>query len=51
MWDVLPKEIANKGWERIQLILKTDTLQSFEYELDFTTRKKSFELRMVKERR
>lgn len=46
--DVMSKEIAEIGYEKIQAALVTNKLQSFEYELDMPQGKLNFELRMVK---
>lgn len=48
LWEVMPKEIAKLGYEKLQLLLKSGGTQSFEYKLKIADREQYFELRMVK---
>lgn len=48
LWDVMPKEIAELGYEKLQLLLKSGETQSFEYKLKIADKEQYFELRMVK---
>lgn len=44
---IMSPEIANTAQEKIRLALETNTLQSFEYELELNGSKEVFELRIV----
>lgn len=46
--EVLPEDIARKGYEKIQAALETGQLQSFEYELEVEHHKEIFEMRIIK---
>lgn len=48
LWEVLPEEIAETGYEKIQLALKSGELQSFEYKLKISGKEDYYELRIVK---
>ncbi|WP_415524670.1 HD domain-containing phosphohydrolase [Clostridium sp.] len=47
IWEVMPKEIAEMAYERMELLLKGGGLQSFEYKLKIKDRERYYELRMV----
>lgn len=47
LWDVLPKEIADIGFQKLILSIKTKQVQCFEYELELSGLKQVFEMRMV----
>lgn len=46
--EVMPKEIYHIAFEKLQVVLKLGTVEKFEYRLDISGKKFSFELRMVK---
>ena len=46
--DVMPIDIAIKGYEKIKIAMESGTLQSLEYELDMGVEKQIFELRIIK---
>ncbi|MBV7271341.1 transporter substrate-binding domain-containing protein [Clostridium sp. PL3] len=48
LWDVLPHEIAEIGFEKIKSALENDSLESFQYEIDTPAGIKYYELRVVK---
>lgn len=48
LWDILPKEFADKSYNMIKLTLETNKLQSFEYTIEIDEVSRIFEIRMVK---
>ncbi len=48
IWQVIPKEIAKIGYEKMQLVLKSGGLQRFEYKLKVSDKEQYYELRMVR---
>lgn len=48
LWDVLPPEIAETGFQKIKSALKNDSLESFQYNLDTPEGGRYYELRAVK---
>lgn len=50
IWHVMPKEITDIGYEKIQTAIETSILQSFEYTLEMPQGEENFELRIVKSR-
>ena len=46
--EIMPKQIAETGYEKIQAALKTGLLQSFEYELSIDSGNEVYELRIIK---
>ncbi|MFZ5351868.1 MAG: HD domain-containing phosphohydrolase [Bacillota bacterium] len=48
IWDVLPKDIADAYFEKIQASLNTGELYDFEFELDLSHGVRHFETRVIK---
>lgn len=46
--DIMPKDIAETGYQKIQAAFETGVLQSFEYDLELGHKKKTFEVRIIK---
>ncbi|WFD11896.1 HD domain-containing phosphohydrolase [Tepidibacter hydrothermalis] len=48
LWEVMPKEISKIAYKKIQLVLKSGVMESFEYELECCNKLQYYELRIVK---
>jgi len=48
VWEVVPKEVADLCFEKMQLAFKSNKLETFEFELQVFEGKQNFEVRMVK---
>lgn len=46
--EIMPKEISEIAFEKIQLVLKNGMMENFEYKLEISNNKQYFELRMAK---
>ena len=46
--EIMPKEISKIANEKIQLVLTSGKMETFEYELEILGKKQYFELRIVK---
>ncbi|MFA6469984.1 MAG: PAS domain S-box protein [Bacteroidota bacterium] len=47
IFERLPKELAEKTLHHLQLALSTNTIQTYEYELDIRQKKRRFQARMI----
>lgn len=48
LWEVLPHKMAETAFEKIKLVLKNNSLESFEYDFDTPEGIRYFEVRVVK---
>lgn len=48
LWEVLPPEISEIGYIKIKVALENNSLESFGYEIDTSSGKRYYELRIVK---
>lgn len=48
LFEVIPKEISEIAYEKIQSVLKYGVMENFEYKLEISNKEQYFELRMVK---
>lgn len=48
IFEIMPKDISDIAYEKIQLVLRCGVAESFEYNLNIGSKEQNFELRMVK---
>lgn len=46
--EVMPKEISEIAYKKMQLVLESGVIESFEYKLEISNKEQYFELRMIK---
>ncbi|SFC30894.1 HD domain-containing phosphohydrolase [Clostridium uliginosum] len=46
--EIMPKEVVEIGYEKLQLVFTSGNVQSFEYKLNHTDKERYYEIRMVK---